>query len=64
MDQINKQTANTQDVIAQMRDYALRRTMIALDRMIAGTTKEQRKKDVAWATLWHKHWKSLPTKTK
>ena len=64
MDRIIEQTANTQNAIAQKRDYALRRMIVAVDRVIAGKTKEQIRKDVAWAGLWHKHWKSRLTDTK
>lgn len=58
MPRIKKEPVKAQNVSGTKGDYALRRMVIALDRVIAGQTKEQRKKDVARASLWHKHWKS------
>jgi hypothetical protein len=41
---MDKQTAKTHEAASNKRDYALGRMMIALDRVIASQTKEQRKK--------------------
>ncbi|MEY4138642.1 MAG: hypothetical protein RLZZ371_824 [Pseudomonadota bacterium] len=61
---MDKQTAKTHEAASNKRDYALGRMMIALDRVIASQTKEQRKKGVAWASLWYEHWKSLSPNAK
>jgi hypothetical protein len=64
MGRIIKQTVNSQKSPEARREYAFRRMIVAVDRVIAGKTKKQRRKDVAWARLWHKHWKSQLTNTK
>lgn len=61
---MDKETVTMRIAADAKRTYTLRRMMIALDRMIAGQTKERRKKDVAWASLWHRTWKTLSSKTK
>jgi hypothetical protein len=61
---MTQKTAKTRVLADAKRTYALRRMMTALDRVIAGQTKEQRKKDVAWASLWHKYWKTLSSQAK
>ena len=58
MHRINRQAAKTQQASVAREDYALHRMMVALDRVIAGKTEEQKRRDMTWASLWRNHWKS------
>lgn len=41
--------------------YALHRMCLAIDRVIAEKSNEQRKVNVNWVSLWQEKWKSLST---
>jgi hypothetical protein len=64
MHRTNEPTAKTHSATDSKNDYVFRRMMTAIDRVIAGKTKEQRRRDVAWASLWHRHWKVLASETR